>query len=201
MNFLDDLHQHNTLLEKISKGSRLGSKEQELLSALREKYGLSEDGTVKTQEHLAECLGVTRRTIANWKKEGMPIEADGSYDPVRIALWNSAIFDDDDTGIISEKSHWDVEFRKFRALLAKAQYERETGSLISLDAVKELLTNRAVELKKSLLSLARRTALKLADKPLDEVQRILEEEVLEILRSYSRPSPLVDPKKEEVEND
>jgi len=190
--FLDDLQAQKELYRKISAKKRLSKKEQDELDKLRRLYGIGDDGTVPTQEALAELLGVTRHTIIRWKKDGMPIEPGGGYDPVRVLEWNADLFDRQDDGEgVNEKVKWDVAYRKFRAKLAELQYDREAGKLIDLGMVKDLLINRAVEIKKSLQSRGRRLSPRLANKTSEEIAAMLDEDTEEILRVYSRPNDLV----------
>lgn len=195
--FLDDLKARKGLYRKIATGKRLTKKEQEDLSALRDQYGISADGTVSTQEALAELLGVTRHTIIRWKKDGMPVEIEGGYDPIKVLEWNVDLSADSEIEL-NHKMKWDIEYRKFRAKLAELQYEQDAGKLIEVDLVKDLLINRAVEIKKSLLSRGRRLSPRLAHKSSEEIIEILDEDTEEILRIYSRPSDLVKAEKTEA---
>ncbi len=190
--FLDDLRGAGDLYRKIVAGKRLGKKEQDQLEGLRAQYGISAEGTVQTQEALAELLGVTRQSIIRWKKDGMPVEVDGSYDPIKVLAWKSDLFDDDDDGPEgSEKTKWDTNWRKFRALLAEEQYKKEIGLSIDRAEVEQLLVTRVVELKQSLLGMSRSLSPRLAHKDAEVIQAIIDEYVLELLRVYSRPNTIL----------
>lgn len=190
MKFMDDIKENRDLFRKITMGKRLSKPEQDILDDLKKKYGMESDGTVKSQDALADLLDVSRRTIIRWKKEGMPVEPDGSYDPVRVMEWRGDLFSEDDEKT-SEKTFWDIEWRKFRALLTESEYKKAIGESISRQEVENLLVDRATELKKSLLSRARRLAYKITGKDVNECLEILEKDTLEILDIYSRPNPLV----------
>jgi hypothetical protein len=58
--------------------------------------------------------------------------------------------------------------------------------------VETLLVDRATELKKSLLARAKRLSTILARRSADEVYQVLEDDVLDTLRTYSRPSPVIE---------
>jgi len=44
---------------------------------------------LKTMVGVAKAFGKRPRTVSEWKKQGMPIEADGSYDLKKIAKWKA----------------------------------------------------------------------------------------------------------------
>jgi len=196
--FIDDIKATREIYQKIIDGKRLTGSEKKQLDDLKNKYGINENGTVKSQSDLAELMGVTRRTIIRWKQEGMPVDQDGNYDPIKIMAWKNDLFDDEQDGetVISEKSKWDIEFRKYKALLAEAAYKKEISELVPKDIIENLLVDRAVELKKSLLSRGRRLAMKLANKDAGECQTIIEADILETLKIYSRPSQIIEKQKE-----
>ncbi|HPS94612.1 MAG TPA: hypothetical protein PK600_09130 [Deltaproteobacteria bacterium] len=201
--FVDEIKAAGEVYRKILSGRRLSQQERDQVAEVKSRYGIGDDGTVTTQDALAELLGVTRRTVVRWKKDGMPVETDGSYDPIAVMAWNTDMFDTESEGDDgrSDKNMWETAYRKFRALQAEVAYNREIGELIPRDQIENLLTDRATELKKSLLGRARRLALKIANKDAADCQALLEQDTLEILTIYSRPSPLIEQKKEEAEHE
>lgn len=192
--FRDELKGDRGFWKKVLGGRKLSKAEQEKLFDLKMKYGLGSDGAVGTQDELAELLGVSRRTVIRWKNEGMPVEDDGRYDPVRILEWREGVLGEpeDDDQDVSPKTFWDVNFRKFRAQLAELEFKKASGEVIAVAVVETLLIDRAVEFKKSLLGRAKRLSALVVGKSADEVYQILEEDVLDTLRAYSRPSPVID---------
>jgi len=201
--FFEEIKAAGEVYRKILSGRRLSQQERDQVAEVKSRYGIGDDGTVTTQDALAELLGVTRRTVVRWKKDGMPVEPDGSYDPIAVMAWNTDMFDTESEGDDgrSDKNMWETAYRKFRALQAEVAYKREIGELIPRDQIENLLTDRATELKKSLLGRARRLALKIANKDATACLALLEQDTLEILTIYSRPSPLIEQKKEEAENE
>jgi P27 family predicted phage terminase small subunit len=192
VSFLDCLRANLDLYRKVAAGKRLTAGEQSALDAMRAQYGIADDGTVRTQAELAALLGVDRRTVIRWKKEGMPVDPAGRYNVIRVIEWRADLMDDDEPDGVSEKSRWDIEFRKWRALAAEAEYKRTVGLSIDLAVAENLLTDRAIELKKSLLSRAKRLSDALAGRGADEVYQILEADVMDALQVYSRPSPVLE---------
>lgn len=191
--FRDELKGDRGFWKKVLAGRKLTKSEQEKFFDLKLKYGLGSDGTVTTQDELADLLGVSRRTVIRWKNEGMPVDGDGRYDPVRILEWRDGVLGEgDDDQDVSPKIFWDVEFRKFRAQLAELELKKAQGEVISVALVETLLVDRATELKKSLLALAKRLSTILAHRPADEIYQVLEDDVLDTLRTYSRPNPVIE---------
>lgn len=189
MNFRDEVKANKDLFRALAAGRRLGVKEREQLDEIKRSHGIREDGTVRTQKDLAELMGVTRQTVIRWIKEGMPLEPDGSYDPVRVIEWRADVSGDPgDAPDLTEKSFWEGEFRKYRAKMAELDYQRALGELIPRADVEQLLVERATELKKSLLSRARRLGSRLANRDAKSIQEILADDTMEILRVYSRPN-------------
>ncbi len=190
--------QKDILLNKIKTGEKLTPKETREFENLKDEYGVNISNTVKSLEALAKIIGVSRQTLHTWKKEpGFPIEPDGSYSPEKIAAWKklgSGTKNKDSSDTISDKVKWDIYFRKFRAKLAKVAYLKEKGELIPRAEVEELLVSRAVEFKKAIISRGRILSLRLANKDAVAIQGILDEDSLEILKSYSRPNNLIEAK-------
>jgi len=183
--FLDEIKENKALFRKIAAGRKLSAKENELLEDIKRRHGISDSGTVATQEALAELMGKTRQTIIRWKKDGMPTEPDGSYDPIKVLEWRSELGDDIKLG---DKSKWETEFRMYRSLLMEVEYKKAIGEVISRSEVERLLVERATELKKSLIGRGRRLAPRIAHKDVRQCQEILVGDSMEILRAYSRPN-------------
>jgi hypothetical protein len=195
--FIDDLKANRELIDKLTRNIRLTSQEKKTFEEFKEKWGLSSDGTIRTQEALGETLGVARQTIIRWKKEGMPVEADGSYDPIRISKWRDLVYPPQEK-LPTEKSEndevsWETEFRKYRAKLAELSFKQKLGELILRADVESLLVDRAVEFRRALLDMGRRLSLKLAHKDSQQIQSIIETEATDILDAYSREHDLGKP--------
>lgn len=198
MGFIEDLSQSAELFRKIEAGKRLNASETKAFDALKEKYGLSTEGTVKRQQDLADLLGVTRQTIIRWKSEDMPVEPDGSYDPVKVASWRDLVHPDqsqsspdpDKEAISEDGKKWDSDYRKWKAKLAEVAYQKAIGELIPRADVEQLLTDRAVEFRRALLERSRRLSLRLAGMTAAEIQAALQADAIDMLRAYTRPHQL-----------
>ena len=194
---MQDLNDLELILLKVNAGKPLSSNEQNRLDELKKLYQLNDNGQIKNISALARILNKSRKTIYVWKKEGMPIEADGCFDPVKINQWRggdkrqvkpaSISAGDND---VSAKVFWDTEFRKFRSKLAEIEFLQKKGELISRIEADQRLVDRAVEFRKALLEQARRLSLRLANKDAPAIQKILETDSIEILKFYSRTNPV-----------
>ena len=186
--YIDDLRADKELINKLDNGEKLTAKEQKRMEGIKTKWGLSIDGTVSTIQALADELGVTRRTVARWKSEGMPVEPDGTYDVVKVSNWHDLTYPGKTKS--PEEAFWETEFRKYRAKLSELSYRQKLGELIPVIEVDAMLVDRAVEFKRALLYLARRISLKGAQKDPQSLYAIVEKEAINILEIYSREPDL-----------
>ena len=204
---MKDLKKLQRIMTKLENRLPLSPAEEAEFEKLREKFGIK-DGAVMKKTALAELLGVDRDTIADWVAEGMPTEAGGGFDPVKVLEWHGVALgvkseDMDDgeeapAGNVNPKVYWETSYRKFKSLLAKIEYHKARGKLIERDQVEEMLVGRIIEFKKALLGRGRRLSLRLANKDASEVNRILDEDAVNILSNYSRPGFMAE---HEVEGD
>jgi hypothetical protein len=145
-------------------------------------------------------MGVHRKTVQRWRKSGLPIEPDGSFNVDRIAAWRgekpmkrsagSAGNPDgrfgDAPADVSELAYWETEFKKFRAKIHELDFLQKRGQLVERDKVEQLLVDRASYFKKTLLQMSRRLSLKIANKDAQICQKIIDDFVYELLENYSR---------------
>lgn len=192
--FIDEIKALHSVIEKIYQNVRLTASEKKEFEEFKQKWGLSPEGTIRTQEALAECIDVARQTIVRWKKEGMPVEADGTYDPIRIMKWRDMMYPPNEkktlTSPEASEENWEIEFRKYRAKLAELSYRQKLGELILKADVETLLVDRAIEFRRALLDMGRRLSLNLAHKDSQNIQMIIEAETTNILNAYSRENDL-----------
>jgi phage terminase Nu1 subunit (DNA packaging protein) len=187
--FIEDVKSYKKLFKKIATHRRLSKQEREQLDEIKKHYGVSDAGTVSTQDALAELMGVTSRTIIRWKKEGMPVEPDGSYDPVKVIEWRAQVSDgSDEDPELSDKGLWTTEKLKFQALMAELIFLEKQGKLISKEEVERHQFGLMLELKKYLLGRARRVSNRIANRDAKHCYEILSEDSLQILRDLSRES-------------
>lgn len=192
------------ILNKINKQETLTAHEVKLLNDFEARFKAEQSGAgrrvVGTQKEVAEYLGRSTRTVSYYKTKGMPVNVDGTYDLDQIDEWvkeqgkkgigqpHGDPSEEEGTG----KHHWDVFYREFRGKREKLLYKQLKGDLILKKLVNELLETRAVEFRRALMEQDRRLALKLAYKDEKECARILKEDRIFILETYSRGHTLSD---------
>lgn len=185
------------IYEKLRDGRRLTKKETTVCDAIRAEFDLDDRGLCRTQGQLAKALGVSRQTINRWCNDDtspapMPRENDGRYNPVLVHEWSLEFNPardpegaDGQPG--SERAKWETMERMYKAKMQMLNYERALGEVIDRAAVESELVDRIIELKKSLQAFSRRLAYRLEHKPAAEIMAILDDEVRQLLDSYSRP--------------
>ena len=145
-----------------------------------------------SQKDVAQGFGVSRVTVFRWHNEGMPRNADGSYNLPDCIDWFSRRAGAEPTPESQESQRWLTAFRKERALIVKLERKRLEGTLIPVEEVEWKFTDRAHAFSKALQLLARRVAFRTAGESKKEYQAvfdIIEEETNAILTVYSRPIP------------
>ena len=116
-------------------------------------------GCVKTLAELAEIIGVHRRNVTDWKKkEGFPIEADGTYDLYKVGYWRSERNSQSNKSELSLEGV-DLNEMKARRIVAEALIAEEDakaksmrnrqseGELISRVAVKQWVSRAFANLR------------------------------------------------------
>ena len=159
----------------------------------------TEKTIVKTIAELARAQGVSRPTIYTWKKKGMPVEPDGSFDLEKITAWR-ATWDVEDLPVVQmaggsaeggpddceTMAFWETRFRRARALNQELDLKVKKKRLIPAEEVDDMLIQRAREFKRELLDRGRRLALRCSNKDSKQIAEILEADTIAILEKYSR---------------
>jgi phage terminase Nu1 subunit (DNA packaging protein) len=143
------------------------------------------------QVDVARAIGVSRITVNNWLKQGLPKNPDNTYSLPDCITWLLERAEEQ----AAEKSmtlgdEWLSLYRKYRAEKEKILVDKLRGSVIPVTEVEEKFANRIYALKSALLILSRRIGARLAatvDKKQSEVVQIIDEEVYGFLDFYSQP--------------
>ena len=145
---------------------------------------------------LAEFMGVHRRTVADWVKQGCPIEkrsqgaGHGShkFKPKDVVNWLNKravmqVTGDDDPDIVS------AEEAKRRKVLAEAGIQelelvKRKGSVVELSDIQRDLSSKLAEVRSNMLKIPERTALRLVGES-DEtrIKQVIRGEVLQTLEA------------------
>jgi len=150
----------------VAKRSRTRGKGETAESAVLRKRAEEHDPDVATTDkELASRLGVTTRTVRNWKRSGLPRNADGTYTVPLVAAWHreqevrrgletarkraekpgrkpsTEPTDADlasDADVLWSEEYWKTYERKYRALVAELRFLEEQGDLVRVDLVRRL---------------------------------------------------------------
>lgn len=170
------------LIEKIHSGKPLSKPE---IRELEEFENEPQDPTVvTTMEEVAKVMDVSYRTVQRWKKDGMPVTAEGFYDLDQIKAWH------DDRGIneneeIEGKAYWEEKIRKYKATLLELDLKKAIGELVSKEEVEKGRIARIIAVKRSFLAIPTRLAPVLAMKEPREIESVLYEAIAEIIDEFA----------------
>ena len=170
------------LIEKMHSGTPLTKPE---IRELEEFEAEPLDPTVvKTMEEVAKVMDVSYRTVQRWKKDGMPVTADGFYDLDAIRIWHDerGIIDGEET---EGKAYWEEKIRKYKATLLELDLRKATGEVISSEEVDRGRITRIIAIKRSFLALPTRLAPALAMQEPREIEAILYEAIAEIIDEFA----------------
>lgn len=136
---------------------------------------------------LAELVGVDRRTISNWTKQGL-ISKHGlttKYDKAATLEAIKAFRGIDDEG--SQRTNWKEEKQKYDALKAKAEYEASIKALVDREVVETLLYEIGAYLREALLNIpASEARILISLENADEIEKHLDRVVRGIIAEVER---------------
>ena len=144
---------------------------------------------------LSIFFGVTVKTICTWANQGMPRESYGQYNLKKCFDWwceniNQGKEDSDSSITAIKKEYWQekvIDQRRRNAVGA--------GLLMAKEEIIKGWSERAADLRQSLLALPSRMGPVLAMKPGDEVRGLIGAEVRRMLESFIRQGAYAEKKK------
>jgi len=140
-------------------------------------------GCVRTQQDVADALGVTRRTVEGWSQKGMPRHPKGYYDINNIQAWRQA--NSKRGSRLTAKERADLDLKRLQAQERKLKIQEIEGELIPRDEVERGRIARIMAVKRKLLSLGRSLAPVLVGMEAREIEAAINERVREIIRSFA----------------
>lgn len=195
---------HIYLLEKMQKGKALSKAELNELKSFEKKNETKDPYVVDTLEQVADKFEVSTRTVAYWKRDGMPVKPDGTYDIRDIQEWRhkrSKPRSGDDDPQKAQLELWQAHERKHKALKAELELKRIKAELISRSEVERGLIDICVVMKRSLINLPREIVPKLLGLNPKQMELKLMERVKEIIQSFADETAFLVPKKNEDKKD
>lgn len=142
------------------------------------------------QSQTAKATGYSVRSVRRWGDDGCPRNKDGTYDLPLVIQWLLNRESQESSPDDAETQKWLTAFRRERALIAKLEREKLEGNFASKEAVEIAFADRLHELKRTLLTMSSKIGHQIAGRSkrtLKEVTEIIDEEVYQLLESYSRP--------------
>lgn len=120
-------------------------------------------GYVRTLSEVAQAMDAAVSTVNNWRREGMPGEK-GKWHLPTIAKWDlerklksgktkPSGEVQAELELDGDMEFWETEFRKYRALRNKLDYEQRQGELVEMAEVEAAFVARAAQARSMLLSL------------------------------------------------
>ncbi len=177
------------LAQRVQRGGNLSRTERTMLQGMAASSGPAQATVAENYVELAGILGVTRRTIQNWRKRsGAPKAAANGFHDVsawrefmhRHDLKGDAVATDEETALRARKLLAEVEERELRLAVKKGDYVsieevRQTWTRL-VGRAKELLRNKFENELPPILSGLDATAIQ------EECRRAIDE-VLSVLHS------------------
>jgi phage terminase Nu1 subunit (DNA packaging protein) len=142
-----------------------------------------------SDKELAQCFGVDIRTVANWKKTGIPRNGT-KYELTDVIRWRIAHevakakkSSKPDDQIDGDK--WLAEFRKQRAKIALLERLQKRGSLVPVAEAQKVLVEEVTAAKTALVAMPRKLAPRLYGKEPRDIEREIREEIDAVLNRLS----------------
>lgn len=191
---------HIHLLEKLQQGKALSKTELNELKSFEKKSEPKDPYVVETLEQVAEKFSVSVRSVQYWKRDGMPVKSDGTYDIREIQDWKSRRSQRQDDGDGENKGQlelWQAHERKQKALKAEIELKKIKGELIARVDVEQGLIDASMVIKKALMSLPREIGPKLLGLNPKQIEVKLMERIKQIIQSFADETAFLIPKNNE----
>jgi len=138
---------------------------------------------VTTLMAVAKAMGVTERTVRNWRKSGMPVCPDGKYDLRAIRTWRDERAGKGLTGAHyrRQRDRWEAKFREVKAKLADLELKQKTGELVSRERVERRRVAQIQATKQALLAVPAAVAPQLVGLDPREIQALLRDRITDAI--------------------
>lgn len=143
----------------------------------------SEDEIYLSTRQACKLWGVTSQSLGNWTGEGFPKTKRGKFPLFACHEWVRKFKTGDSEASLAEERRRKTAAE---AKLKELELLVKEGKLISKEEVLAEFTERIVQVKTGLLSLARLIAPMIVGKDIREIIQIVNKSVLELLDRFSR---------------
>jgi len=176
---------HIHLYGQIQKGKALKPSELKELAKLENQE--DEPGVVNTQEQVSKVFNVSERTVREWVSDGMPKRSDGRYSIKDIQEWRFLKNHGGSSAGVGKRakgSHWEEEYRKYKALTEELKYQQTVGKLVPREEIEEGLIQITVAIKRAFLSIPRSMAPQLIGLEPREIEVLLTTKIKSIITMF-----------------
>jgi len=131
---------------------------------------------------VAKAMGVTERTVRNWRKSGMPVRSDGRFDLGAIRTWRAR----GGKGLSGahyrrERDKWEAKYREIKARLATLELKQRTGQLLPRERVEGKRVRQIQATKQALLAVPAAVAPQLVGLDPREIQALLRDRITDAI--------------------
>jgi hypothetical protein len=169
------------ILKKIKSGEAPTKSEIKDLADLQQPD--LPPGTVKTQEEIRKAFSVSLRSVQHWVRDGMPVQADGTYKIADIQAWR---FTREQKRKERSKSGGDLD-EKIKGIKYKRdliELKKEQGELISREDIEIELIQICIAMKRKFLSLRKSLVSVLYGQEKKEISIILGREFNNVIQEF-----------------
>ena len=140
---------------------------------------------------VAAFFKISARTVRYWIKDGMPITREGVYDLQKIQEWrlsndkreNKKEDKNDETD--KSAKFYEQEYRKYKAELAKIEYEKKIGELLVRSDVEAASIQKILAVKTSLLAIPKQMTPQLVGLDAKEIEGLLKCKLEEVIKEFA----------------
>lgn len=137
---------------------------------------------------LSKAFGVSQVSVRNWIDKGIPCKRTSrgyTFDLTEAIQWREKHLQESKQGGNNEYEAARTEKEIYRAKMAKLNYERMEGTLISAQDVRELMFNTARLTRDAILNIPGRLSALLANQPRDKIHEMLTKELRQALEALA----------------
>jgi len=149
-------------------------------AVLHEAGYIRADEGLRQSDLVAAVPGLTRSTIRNWERDGLPVVRERRravlYPALGMIRWLVERFvrPGRPRSRSAEKEAWDAHDAEFKAKLRELEWQRERGEVVSKAEHEAAMIGMALQVRAALLAQAGRLAPQLAEQPIAVVREVLD---------------------------
>ena len=117
----------------------------------------------------------------------MPKNSDGTYSVAAVRAWVAARDAAKDAAgkLSDDETEWTVQYRKYKALMSKLDFEKRQGQLVEVAEVDAVNVRKVLALKQRLLMLPRTLGPRLVGLDAEAIILLIEAEIMSAIRDFA----------------